>query len=210
MAVPTVNVGRSAARTERASERTPAATRIAGRIASLYRNPVFEVGPAEESPDRLEQGLGADRLLHVRVGFEPLGVRRQVVLAGDHDDGNSRDLRVHALLVTKLPAVHDRHHQIEQDQPGPLAGAKESQRFEAVARAPDVVTLRFQDLRETLQQLRIVFDHQNRYTHSILGMSNLNARCESSADSRWVVKRGAARRAIRAWSPGERGRCARK
>jgi hypothetical protein len=40
---------------------------------------------------------------------------------GDDDDGNPGETGVAGLHVTELPAVHHRHHQVEQDHARALA-----------------------------------------------------------------------------------------
>jgi len=47
-----------------------------------------------------------------------------VRLVGHRDHGDARELRVLLLLDAELPAVHDRHHQVQQDDVGRVRGAQ--------------------------------------------------------------------------------------
>src|SRR6476660_5311808 len=69
--------------------------------------------------DQLEECLDLDRLLQV-VGVEGLGLLDGAAVGRHDHDGYGGQLRVSKLLGAELPAVHDRHHEVEQDDTGPL------------------------------------------------------------------------------------------
>src|SRR6266498_3064504 len=94
----------------------------------------------------VEEHVQVDRLGNIAVGFEPQSVLLAIGLRGDHDNRDLRQVRVLPLFVAKLPAVHDRHHQVEEDhgRAGPSSQSAES--LEAMAGAGDAIALRLENL----------------------------------------------------------------
>ena len=66
--------------------------------------------------DEFEQAIEVERLLQKRRAAEVGGTR--LIERREHDDRHVGQRRVFALPSSELPAVHDGHHQVEQDEVG--------------------------------------------------------------------------------------------
>ena len=105
------------------------------------------------------------------LGLEERRVPRAVVHPRNHDDRNAAQVGVLALRVPELPAGHDRHHQVEQDDVRPASAPQPAERLEAVARALDFVALALEKRRERTQKDGVVFDQQDLTTHGPILLS---------------------------------------
>src|SRR6266542_5459423 len=81
---------------------------------------------------------------------------------GDDDDRDVADGRIELLLGPELPAVHDRHHEIEQDDVGVLAASR-GQGLATVGRRADLVALDLEDLRERLADSGVVLHDEHSW-----------------------------------------------
>ena len=109
--------------------------------------------------DSLEQASEVERLHHQLRGVDQ---HRAVAGGGDDDERDVGDLGVLLLLPPELPAVHHRHHEVEQDDAG--AGRGRLQVVEGLAAVPharDVVALVLENLTQRVADVRIVVDDQN-------------------------------------------------
>ena len=70
--------------------------------------------------------------------------------------------RVFDLAAAELPAVHDRHHQVEHDDAGIGALRRIVQRLAAVGCEFDVVALELQELRQHLARVHVILDNEYR------------------------------------------------
>ena len=110
--------------------------------------------------DQLEQPIEIERLFQEGVGVHIGGAR--LVERRQDDHGHVGHSAVTLLLAAKLPAVHHRHHEVEENDVGggicPEVTASASRPLDTVAAAyPSSV----EQLRHHLSQVRIVFDDQN-------------------------------------------------
>jgi len=76
----------------------------------------------------------------------------------DHRDLRPVDPPAH--LFGKLPTIHYRHHQIEQDEIRRHC-FEDLEGFLAVSGLPDGESLRLEDFGKGLQDIRVVVDHQD-------------------------------------------------
>ena len=88
-------------------------------------------------------------------------MRLRLIERGQHDHGNIGQRRVVLLSPAKLPTVHNRHHQIEQDDVGTGSVAEICKRLAAIGDGFDLVSLEGQQLRHHLAQICIVLDNQH-------------------------------------------------
>ena len=111
--------------------------------------------------NRAEESPGLERLWEVSVGVDRGCLRRRV--RRDDQHGNGREAGIPLLLDPELPAVHDRHHEIEEDGVGALSGPKMLQRLEPVRAGARVVALVAEKSEERLPNVRVVFDDEDRF-----------------------------------------------
>ena len=116
-------------------------------------------GTAQHGLDAGRNLLGVKRLDDVVIGTQ-LKAQHLVIglaLGGQHDDGG---VVLGADLAADLPAVHDRHHDIEQHQIG-VQLVKLGQRGRAVMDHRHIVALLDKVEAEQLADIFIVIDDQN-------------------------------------------------
>ena len=106
--------------------------------------------PFEHAQERIAiDGLGQERL---RVD-PPFAGRR-----GDDRDG--RQVRIVLLVLAEFPAVHHRHHHVEDDGVGPVSRPHHLQRMLAVIRDQDAVIVLFEHGAELFANVAIVLYDQ--------------------------------------------------
>ena len=86
------------------------------------------------------------------------------------------------LRLTELPSIHDRHHQIEQDDACRYAGLEPFERHLAVLGALDVVTLQFEKTSQHLTRIEIILDDEDGRAHEF-PLSFAASRSSSAATS---------------------------
>ena len=118
---------------------------------------------SELSARRTPRSCGRSNGLR-RIGTslaEPLAV--DAVSGGDDGDRYRRQRRIEFALLEKSIAVHDRHHQIEQDDRGSdLHAADRGQRFQAIAGGPDVEAGLGQGFGKDLPDIDVIVDNKTR------------------------------------------------
>src|SRR5262249_49894225 len=77
-----------------------------------------------------KQVIEVERLLQKRFRVEVACAR--LIERREDDDGDRRERRIGLLLPAELPAVHHRHHQVEQNHPRRVPVAQILERFAAV------------------------------------------------------------------------------
>src|SRR5262245_58192675 len=123
--------------------------------------------PAEDSeelpavlPHQLEQPVEIERLLEhgrsVDFGGAPLIER------GQDNHRNAGKGWVGLLLAPEFPAVHDRHHQVQEDDVGLGAPLEIFERLEAIGGGRRPEPLEREQLGHHLAEIGIVFDNENR------------------------------------------------
>ncbi len=116
---------------------------------------------ATPAAHEFQQPIEVERLLQeidaVQIACAGLGL----IERGEHDHGNIGEGRVVLLAPAEFPPVHDRHHQVEQDdvRPGRLVQVFEG--LTAVGNCFDLVPFERQQLRHHLTQICIVFDNED-------------------------------------------------
>jgi len=75
-------------------------------------------------------------------------------------NGDTREHRILKLLGTKLPSIHDGHHEIQQDQRRHEPRAQDSQRIGPMVCNDDVVAFIAKQLSDICLYVFIVFDNQ--------------------------------------------------
>src|SRR5467141_4608975 len=95
--------------------------------------------------DEGEQVIEIERLLQEGDSVDAGGAGR--VERRKHDDRYAGQRRIGLLSAAELPTVHDRHHQIEQDDLGCLGLLKIFERLTAVCRRRGFVAFERQHLR---------------------------------------------------------------
>ena len=117
---------------------------------------------SELSARRTPRSCGRSKGLR-RMGnlAEPLAV--DAVSGGDDGDRNRRQRRIALALLEKAIAVHDRHHQVEQDdRRSDLHAADGGQRLQAVARGPDLEAGLGQGFGQNFPDVDVVVDDEHR------------------------------------------------
>ena len=71
------------------------------------------------------------------------------------------ELRISQLFGAKVPAVHDRHHQVEQDDARPQAAAELIERSAPVCGQRDGVALRLEQFIEGCPHAQVVVDNED-------------------------------------------------
>ena len=119
--------GKAITGSSRLGDARPASTRCGSRTSKRSQLPL----------DRFEQVLHVHGLLEVAGGAQGGGLLLHVAVGGQDDDGDRGQAGILDLLAPKLPAVHDRHHQVEKDEVGMGAGPEQAQRLLPVGGAED-------------------------------------------------------------------------
>jgi hypothetical protein len=110
----------------------------------------------------LDDVLGADRLVQVSRRLQIIVRRRQTRARGHQQHWNVGEQGIPQLVAAKVPAVHDRHHQIQQDHvASTLVLFEQPQRLCAVARAQHAVTGILQDACERFAPVGLVLDDED-------------------------------------------------
>lgn len=111
--------------------------------------------------DDADEMLKANRLQQVVIGLQlavdDIAERR----AGGDDGGNACEPRIHPLLVSKAPAVHLRHHQIEEDEADLCVGAEQSQAVGAAGGLGDVETRAAKSFGQRFADFQVIVDDQD-------------------------------------------------
>src|SRR6185295_4761957 len=79
----------------------------------------------------------------------------------EHDDRDGRERGIGLHPALELPAVHHRHHQVEQDDVGPVGAVEVVERLPAVRDRGRVVAFERQQLSHHLAQVLVVFDDED-------------------------------------------------
>jgi hypothetical protein len=128
-------------------------------MAKVAGRPSFFGGLCHDAADAPHQGLEIERLADVGVRRD--GPRLGAAVGGHRDERNPRQHPVGALHDPKLPAVHHRHHEIEQDQIGRLRrAAQRLQRLAAVGDGRHRGSLVAQQIGERGTDVLVVFDQE--------------------------------------------------
>src|SRR6202158_4047161 len=120
----------------------------------------WERARSAESMDEFEKLIDRNRL------SEDLFVRNQVsssLLAGGyHHHGDRLNRRVFLLFAAKLPAIHHRHRQVQENHGGSVAGPKVFERRSAILDANRLVAPSLQKLGCDSPYFWVVIDHQHK------------------------------------------------
>jgi hypothetical protein len=130
--------------------------------------PPEELAPLDvpqDPADRAEQRIGAEGLAQIGLGVD--GRRLRAAVGRHRQHGNPRQPRIALLNGAELPAVHDRHPQVEHDEIGRAAGAELLQRLASVLRGRHGVPFLFQDPPQRLPDTVIVLDEENALTRGL-------------------------------------------
>ena len=109
-----------------------------------------------------------EEMIEIHRFLQELGdaqVRRcpgQVGARGQHEDGNRCQIGVTQLFLTKLPAVHDRHQEVQDDEVDRRAGAQKGQCLLAVGRGHREAVRRFHGHDQPFADHGVILDHQDR------------------------------------------------
>src|SRR6266542_344388 len=140
------------------------AARATATSSAIWAGPGLSTGPGSLRGERVPLHRGedlreADRLVQdLRLGerrvIEPAARRH------DHD-GDVAERLVAELLRAELPAVHARHHEVEQDEAGADAVAEEVERGPAVLEQARRVALVDEELADDLAEIGVVVDDED-------------------------------------------------
>src|SRR6266540_6199552 len=130
----------------------------AGRLLVLF-------GRGAEPADEGKQERKIQRLGEQGGGLQPGHFFARVTPGCDEDHGNLREVGVALLKHPELPAVDDRHREIEQDHVRAVSLLQAVDRLEAVAGAQEIVSFVHENLRERLAQGRVVLDDEDLLAH---------------------------------------------
>ncbi len=118
---------------------------------------------ATEALHHVEEALERERLHQGRIGVDPA----QILDRRHRDDRDRREHLVGTLKLTEPPAIHDRHHQVEQDDARASLGLAELLKsLAAVLGRRDAVPRVLQDLGKAQPQFRIVLHDEDRLNAS--------------------------------------------
>lgn len=92
---------------------------------------------------------------------------RQASIGGHDNHGRATDDRVPPERVHKLPTVHDRHHEVQDDSIGAMS-SNVLQSFRAVCGCADLVTVQFERLSDDRPDRLFIIDDKDafRVSHS--------------------------------------------
>ena len=76
------------------------------------------------------------------------------------DDRNLRELGVALLPAPKLPPVHDRHHQVEEDDAGGLSAVEVDERLLPVGGGDSAVPFILEELAKGIPDVLVIIDHK--------------------------------------------------
>ena len=82
-------------------------------------------------------------------------------VGGDDELGDPGERRIVAQGVAQLPAAHDGHHQVEQDDAGPHTRVQKVQGLLAVGGLRHGEAVILQGLAQALPQIGVVLDHED-------------------------------------------------
>src|SRR5438132_235836 len=99
---------------------------------------------SRDAANGVEEPVKLNRFGAVAAGPEGAGDFGEVVLGREDDDGDRGQVRVAALLLAELPAVHHGHVQIEQDNARRFGVPQQIQGFSTVGGTGDVVAFLLQ------------------------------------------------------------------
>ena len=85
----------------------------------------------------------------------------RLIERGEHDHRQVGESRVGLLAAAEFPTVHDRHHEVQQNDIGALRGGQVLKRLFSVGDRRRSQALEREQLRHHLAQVRIVFDDEN-------------------------------------------------
>jgi hypothetical protein len=121
---------------------------------------MLSVRSQTEAANQVEQPIEVERFLEECGARQVNGARR--IERGEDDNGDVCDTRILDLPASELPAVHHRHHEVEQDEVGTIATLEDVKRFDAVRDSLSAVPLEREELRHHLTEIGVVFDDENR------------------------------------------------
>ena len=110
-------------------------------------------------PDNFQQQLCAEGLAEDPFGAD---IPRAIGHGRDDDDRDARQGSMLPLLSPKLPAIHHRHHQVQEDQLRPFLSTKVVERFPPVRNSNDPIAFFFEHFLERRANLRVVVDDQHQ------------------------------------------------
>jgi len=84
-----------------------------------------------------------------------------VAVGGEDDDGDFGDFGAFLLFGAEEPAVHDGHHEVEEDEVWRFGGVELVEGFLAVACGDDVVAFFFEDLGDCVADVWVVLDDED-------------------------------------------------
>src|SRR4051812_17905127 len=95
-----------------------------------------------------------------------IDLREAFAVHGRHDDDrDARERRVEQLVLAELPAVHYRHHQVEEDRFDGSAGLEQQQRLAAVRSRQRGESLEMQQLLHHLAEIGVILHYEDRVRH---------------------------------------------
>src|SRR5215217_8563021 len=119
-------------------------------------------GRVQRATHHLQQVVQLEGLGQVADSANVLGLAAHVAVRAEDDERDGRDgRRLLAHALGELPAVHHRHHQVQQDELRRVR-LQLVQRLLAVAGAADLEALGLQDLRERFEDVRVIIDDEHR------------------------------------------------
>src|SRR5688572_24860142 len=122
----------------------------------------------EESPlrrampsDNFKQLTVADRLPDIAPCSELPRLLTYIPVRRDDDHRNRGEAGVLGLGRTELRAVHDRHHEVQEDEAGMKPVTKPVERLPAVFGARHGITFILQDVAQTFRDIGVIIDDQH-------------------------------------------------
>jgi hypothetical protein len=117
------------------------------------------VASLERAAEGVEKALGVERFRQVEVRIDRRRLRARV---GRHDDdGDARELRIALLSNAKLPAVHDRHSKVEENDVRRTGRLDLGERLLSVDGRRDLIAVASQKRGHGFAQSDIVFDDEH-------------------------------------------------
>src|SRR2546421_2793074 len=113
------------------------------------------LGPTCMLLEGAKQGIAVDRLAQESGRVDGLFARCR------HDHRYRREVGVVFLVFAKLPAVHHRHREIQDDGVGPVSCAKDVQRLQSVVGDEDAIVVLLEKNGELLADVAIVLDNEH-------------------------------------------------
>src|SRR5204862_1190135 len=131
----------------------------------------------------LEETIEIERFFQKRRRLEV--VRAGLVERRQHNRWHERQDGIGLLDAPELPAVHDRHHQVEQDDVRRVSGREIAQRFFAVGHGCAVKAFKREQLCHHLPQVGVVLHDQHGTVSGSCGTAGVGTRFTARAGRRF-------------------------